>query len=132
MMDTKSIVELKPCPFCGKPAYYDWDNDGNAKDLGCSDDDCAGHLVFSIWHTDIGTKHESEAIETWNKRAQCAELERLRRQNKLYSLASLYPEELQEEARNNALEEAAQAVEDYQFNGKSASKKIRALKDKQQ
>ena len=73
-MDTKSIAELKPCPFCGKPAWYDWNNDGNAKDLGCSDDDCAGHLVFSIWHTDIGTKHESEAIEAWNKRAADKEI----------------------------------------------------------
>ncbi len=61
--------ELKPCPFCGSPAYYDWGGDaGTSKQLGCPDDNCAGHMVFNIWHTDIGTKHEQQAIKAWNTR----------------------------------------------------------------
>ena len=134
-MDTKSIAELKPCPFCGKPAWYDWNNDGNAKDLGCSDDDCAGHLVFSIWHTDIGTKHESEAIEAWNKRTQCQDVERLNKVIENYDLAGI-------EIRNDALEEAAEIAEemhhgliDRDFDKGSLTQQvaweIRALKDKQ-
>lgn len=61
--------ELKPCPFCGSSARYEWDNEGTHKCLGCPDEDCAGYILFDIWYKDVGTKHEADAIEAWNRRA---------------------------------------------------------------
>jgi len=58
--------------------------------------------------------HIAECLQAYL--TQCEEIERLRRQNKLYDLASLRPEDLQGEARNQAFEEAAEIVENKKAN----------------
>lgn len=61
--------DLKPCPFCGRPAmirYY-----GKSKDqfsLGCEDGTCPGFDCFSIVQ-DHGYGEVERAVAQWNKRA---------------------------------------------------------------
>lgn len=60
-------TELKPCPFCGKPAELEIDGDhrGIFFTLGCPDGDCAGRWVY--YTQDIEEK--DAAVERWNRRA---------------------------------------------------------------
>lgn len=58
-------VDLKPCPFCGRPAAY-CKNDGGLYVVGCLDDCmCMGH----IGHITMVFVSKESAIATWNRRA---------------------------------------------------------------
>lgn len=57
-------VELKPCPFCGKPAYLQGGSDPK-------------HLIYWVECTDINCmgqtrcmKTKEEAIALWNRRVK--------------------------------------------------------------
>lgn len=65
-----SEIELKPCPFCGKPAQLEEDADhhGEFFSLGCSsgyDSGCPGHHVF---YTEAA-EDRNKCITAWNTRA---------------------------------------------------------------
>lgn len=47
--------ELKPCPFCGKPAHRT-DIKAGTSYYGCGDNECAGYAVM-------------DTPERWNRRA---------------------------------------------------------------
>jgi len=61
-------IELFPCPFCGGKASYEIDNDGNCKELGCNDVNCAGYMAFILWISDWETDEEKNIISAWNTR----------------------------------------------------------------
>ncbi len=62
-------VELKPCPFCGKPGETNLGGFGEWY-VTCSDDNCGGRLG-----TGILANNEHTAAEIWNRRMP-TELER--------------------------------------------------------
>lgn len=66
------IGELKPCPFCGKPAEHkrEADHHGEFFRLGCPDKDCCAHMTY---YTEL-QEDEPAAIAAWNRRANIGEL----------------------------------------------------------
>lgn len=58
------MTDLKPCPFCGRPAAY-CKNDDGLYVVGCLDDCmCMGH----IGHITMVFVSKESAIATWNRR----------------------------------------------------------------
>lgn len=78
MTTPRTLRELLPCPFCGKPAKLEDFNDHHGEwfNLGCSDNwqvaqnskGCPGGL---IWYT-AEPEDKEAAIEAWNQRATLA------------------------------------------------------------
>ena len=57
------MVELLPCPFCGKQATVTWDSMGYQ--IGCKDDAyCRG----SVLHSDLYYYKREDAVKSWNTR----------------------------------------------------------------
>lgn len=56
------MTTLKPCPFCGKPAYsyYPIGSDGRYESVTCENIDCHGSMDGS---------EDFDAIAAWNRRA---------------------------------------------------------------
>lgn len=65
------------CPFCGKPALLEEYDGKHGYDeffnLGCSDDKCCGHQIFSCWKIDGQIEG---AIAAWNRRIAPSSTER--------------------------------------------------------
>lgn len=60
------VVELSPCPFCGKEPEYlcEDDHHGDFFRLGCSDEECAAHWLY---YTEP-QENSDECIRRWNTR----------------------------------------------------------------
>lgn len=61
--------DLKPCPFCGKKARLDMNEDhhGEYYFLGCSGNDCIAREILAC--IPVSDMPISEAVEYWNKRS---------------------------------------------------------------
>jgi hypothetical protein len=60
--------QLKPCPFCGSPAefeYKPWDEESHTGDDGTGWVECAG------CHVQLPGYDRDEAEKRWNERARC-------------------------------------------------------------
>lgn len=64
-----SGYDMKPCPFCGKPAklQVETDHHGDYYFLGCSDENCIAHTIMLCIPVD--DMPISEAAEHWNRRS---------------------------------------------------------------
>jgi hypothetical protein len=60
------MIQLKPCPFCGKSAAIEEIDGGYLgvrKSVGCSTETCQGYQATVTFST------HKEAAEAWNKRS---------------------------------------------------------------
>lgn len=78
------MSELKPCPFCGGKAYYDW---GGMTEIGGSEyqagEVCCGNekcqAMVEVESVD-GSHKTRDLIEKWNNRAESQENQSLKQQ----------------------------------------------------
>ena len=63
---------LKPCPFCGKPAHIEYVSMCGfyvSIEGGCQDEECPGHLAILVPEPDgeVDTRIQV-AVDRWNRR----------------------------------------------------------------